>query len=410
MGYRYKGCMYHGLLRRFDGTKWIVQLDQNFSSNAIEYYTKTSVDSGRFTPGIYRVNPYSVSDEEYSFDPSTVNSYQYVYYGTRYEMTWTGQVAAWGASYLRDVSMPTALTTMASEALQKAQAKLGSGDFSLGEDLAELRETLQMLKNPLSALHDFLMKGNRKNLKKLQAFFTYLKSGTYGGSSGARAAKAASNAWLEFRYGWRPLIMLLGDLIEQANHVADKNFDPNKIRCVRASVSRTDEYIRPDFSYPVFMGTGYASRKFKDELRANASIQYKQAYPLGTFANLGLSPRYWPETAWELTKLSFVWDWVITIGPWLQGFRVKPEITVLGNTVGKKLTRHAEMRNYKVYTGYGEGVAGKPLSGGASWTYRSYVRSVNVAPPPLPVFRLGNVFDTCKIIDTLALILQRIIR
>lgn len=123
-----------------------------------------------------------------------------------------------------------------------------------------------------------------------------------------------------------------------------------------------------------------------------------------------MSPRHIPEVVWELTKLSFVWDWFLTIGPWLQGFRLKPEIKVLGNTVGKKIDRKVTANAEYLTTGYGDAPKGRPCKGNVTYTYKSYNRVVGSVPPLTPVFRVGDVFDLCKIVDSLTLILQRIVK
>lgn len=371
---------------------------------------KTSVDTGAFQPGVYRVNPYDVSHEEVEWEDADI-VVEYDASGYHYKYQIKGALAGKPMIGLIPSTFPSTTDQLGQQALQKAQAKLGSSDLGLGEDLGEIRETLSMLKNPLGQLRKFLTKEGGRNGKNLLKLLSFQKTGRFAGKAGKEAATAAAGTWLELRYGFRPLIMVIGDLCELANKQVYQTFDPDKIRSCRAMTKREDST-----SGTGHMGVAWATWDYQwvvlDKQNAYASIQYRQTTPLSAMQELGLTPRYWPETAWELTKLSFVWDWFISIGPWLEGFRINPEITVLGNTVGTKLVRSKTCvplaGHYKGKTN--PPVAGKGSPGYVRKTLSRYKRSVNVDLPLTPLLRLGSTLGLYKTVDGLSLIIQRILR
>lgn len=380
---------------------WIQDYQTNLSATLTMSRTVTSVDTGKFQPGVYRVNPYSIADEEYELGDRTYA--QVISANNQYRYTWNGDLIGQAITTIKDVTVPTYSTSLKQEALLKAYAKLGAGDLLLSADLGEIRETIEMLKRPTVALRNFMKRDGGANRKKLLRFLQALRKRSAGELS-RDAFKEVSKAWLEYRYGWSPLIRTLAEVLKELEEKQGSIFDPLKIRSVRAKVVKTASYTKIDtMCYTGFNSVTGCSREFVDEVTGTASVQYRQSKPLATDVKLGLSPRFIPELVWELTKLSFVWDWLFTIGPWIQSFRYKPEITVLGSTEGVKLKRDSTLK-----LGY---YGGKIMPGGpGKWRYRSYSRAVSTYRPLYPVFRAGDVMDLKRSCDAVALILQRALR
>jgi hypothetical protein len=146
-----------------------------------------------------------------------------------------------------------------------------------------------------------------------------------------------------------------------------------------------------------------------ETITVNASIQYRQGAEQSSLDQLGLTPRFLPETAWQLTRCSFVVDWLLSIGPWLASLRVAPSITILGNTVGTKLVENFSIDNLEgrvnfgsVYTNWSD--AELPIDD--TYTRSSYDREINVDISYLPHFTWGRTLDLFKAIDAASLIWQ----
>lgn len=388
-----------------------ISRDQVQAKSLAVYRDKVSVDTGTFVPGVYRVNPYDIWHEETEVQNTP---YQEFKWGSwPYFLRSEGYTAAACLTAALSPNLPSEATDLMQQALTKARAKISSSDLSLGEDLGELRETLAMLKSPLSGLREFLQQNNRRNLKKIKSLLEFLKTGTFGGKRGKGAAAAAANTWLELRYGFRPLIMLVGDLMEAVNRKSNSVFDPNVIRSVRAKVSMDPYKESSGYSSisTIWQGAtgypGYYNYVVTVELEAFAQVQYLQTNPLTVLQRLGLTPRFWPEIVWELTNLSYVWDWFTNIGSWLGSLRVNPEITILGNTTAVKMVRTKEVTLDKIKV---DPSVYAPWAGSGSRKIKRYKRFVNTELPLTPSVRLDNGLDVNKLIDALSLIIQRIFR
>lgn len=85
---------------------------------------KSSVDTGGFTPGIYRVNPYSIWREEMEIDESEPLTaiYQYRWYPEWYKFTLTGNYLLDACRTFSTINVPPNLSTCADVALQKRAA------------------------------------------------------------------------------------------------------------------------------------------------------------------------------------------------------------------------------------------------------------------------------------------------
>lgn len=375
---------------------------------------KVSVNTGRFIPGIYRVNPYRVSKEscarggdtftDVAIEPTgkhvtTLSGDTRVYFG---DLAKSKQAAVPNFDYLN------------LQAIQKAAAKLGESEAGLGESLGELRETLNLLRNPFKDLREFLVHDNLRNLGLYNRIAQYARSGIWGergGSalSGKRAAQVAANSWLELRYGLLPLIYTVQDLVKLVNKKA-MEFDRTKIRSVHAS-AKSESFI-VGLPRNILIGWTFITYSVgtADSVKSRACIQYHLDSPRSMHELLGLSPQFLPELAWELTRLSFVVDWWFSVGDWLgalRGLYLEPTVKVLGNTVGMKVDRKVTVNaSTKATSMYPT----TPINRGEVGYYAKthYTRLVNQHLPLLPQFKpdLNSILHT---VDGLALLLKPIL-
>lgn len=364
---------------------------------------KESVDEGGFTPGVYRINPYSIQSESFDLPEMAVKRFWNDGYWT-YESTDSGKVGAAPLSYVRTKAGSVDYGNIGDRALQAAHAKIAMNNVGMGENLGELRETLNLLRHPFKQFRDYLWDRNFYRTGMLQKLYHFLKYNQWGRLRGKAAASAAASAWLEFRYGMMPLVYTCQDIIEEVNKKV-MPFDRNKIRSARRQLVKTEERSFSDLPFGVnqimYNFTGFGT----DQLKVNASVQYTQAFPLGIAEILGLTPRFIPELAWELTRLSFVVDWWFSVGPWLGSLRVKPGIKILGNTVGYK-----SVRKYMVTADAKYGNFGEISSCGCLgvWTQSKYQRLINQNLPLTPQWDL-DFRSYFHVIDSLSLTLQQVL-
>jgi hypothetical protein len=293
-------------------------------------------------------------------------------------------------------------------ALQKAKGKVQNADLEMGETLGEYRETIQMIKSPLKSLRKFLLDDKTRNLRLLLALAKKDKRGVNRllGRTGKASAEAMTSTWLELRYGLRPLVSLVQDVVEKVNSKKYAFYDPDKIRSARSSLSFSSKQALNDLEVNYVAYGIRGSAVAEHSITAMASVQYRQDREQGILDQLGLTPRFLPETLWNLTRLSFVVDWLFTIGPWLATLRVNPGCNVLGNTGGIRVKTKITLTSLEARVSSGNGAWSAVSCPSSSITLDTYTRECQVAMSYLPHFTWGRTLDLFKAIDSISLIWQ----
>lgn len=214
----------------------------------------------------------------------------------------------------------------------RALAKLDRTEVGGGENAASIRETLRMLKAPLSSVaklgREMLEQSKRKTQSTRDSVKYYQRLGS-----------AVSDQWLQYRYGIMPLIYDAQGLV----NIADESLWrwQNQIKTVRATSYLKQTGKKTDVSYPGYVTTAKTEGIANQVDKVTVIVYYcdklfmKDAIAL---EQVGLSPLQWPSLAYELTPFSFVADWGINIGGWLKAIQPHPTMDVKGLTVSYKRT------------------------------------------------------------------------
>lgn len=114
--------------------------------------------------------------------------------------------------------------------------------------------------------------------------------------------------WLEYQYGWRPLV---NTVYESANRVVNQAVTP---KTVKARAAQTADLV----DSPFILGTNVqASRRSYLSARAEISLTYE--LPPSTLNTLSQFTSLNPASiAWELMPGSFVIDWLVDVGGYLR--------------------------------------------------------------------------------------------
>lgn len=139
---------------------------------------------------------------------------------------------------------------------------------------------------------------------------------------------AAGNAWLQYKYGWVPL---MSDLRSATNTLMDVvELPARRAGRVTASESLTETSVEPwvsgEFACDLVVVT-QMSRRLVWRFEPNAAdlpSRFGLVNPL--------------EVAWELVPFSFVADWFLPIGDYLRNLDVPFRFKHLGGTMGRKRT------------------------------------------------------------------------
>lgn len=139
-------------------------------------------------------------------------------------------------------------------------------------------------------------------LKKTASMFKDLKKGLYR----LLAGKDPRQLWMQYRYSWRTLMYDIEDLsnaVQELGH-ARTRFNERQGRSFR--------------EVNTLVKTGTKTGKFSWKLTVKESLEIS----IRGNVTSDIQPpsfQFNPAiTAWELTKLSFVLDWLINVGRWLE--------------------------------------------------------------------------------------------
>lgn len=173
-----------------------------------------------------------------------------------------------------------------SRALNKLYSLVKSSEVSLNTSIGEGRETLEMMRDIVKSAGKL-----RKSLKKLKRNLALDPLQTVGG------------LWLGWSVGLKPL---LSDCENIRNHMANPNNDEIELRPVKSRASGFNKAVHANGSVEVSLSQ-YIQYGLRWRLR-----------DLHLYENwrLGLTAR--PTLVWELTTLSFVVDYFVNIGQYLE--------------------------------------------------------------------------------------------
>lgn len=196
------------------------------------------------------------------------------------------------------------------------------------------------------------------------------------------------SAWLEWRYGWRTLLMDIQTFVEVTT-----SFDESKERYRKASKDKTTKTVE--------------SRSVSNDGRLEGTQILRTEF---TYEVVGrviaeiIPPRFACNpivTGWELVKLSFVIDWFIGVGQSLCAmsflFLQKHHYSSVGALLTIRATRQFE--SITGINGWSGSISQPSWSSSATYKVRE--------PVPVPLLpRIWVKLDVSKILDLLSLLAQ----
>lgn len=204
----------------------------------------------------------------------------------------------------------------------RAIGKMKDADWNAPVFFAEAQKTSEMVFQTTRTLASVIRNLRRGNINRVFRDLDLVENvrlrNLYNSSRAKDPTSAASNAWLQLQYGWMPLMYDVESAAKSlASYVDDER---HKVLTVRASVKQTQSRS-PTYPYsgtPV--GSGTITLKVIDHEEARLCLKYRVNENLRVPGQLGLLN---PATVvWELVPFSFVADWFLPIGDYLEGLDV----------------------------------------------------------------------------------------
>lgn len=214
------------------------------------------------------------------------------------------------------------------EAVYKMQSKIASRAQTL-VSLAEGKQSVNMLASTATTVFQALRAVRRGRFSQAASILGLKKA-----PNGLSRKKQFSQNWLAYRYGWTPLY---GDILGHATAIYDVLHKPMIFRCQ----GKGQEVAKPTNPSPLPTVNKYLSGSLSAAMMAGQDTRYTYSLPLtvrrerlhsqkdvkvGCIFEIQDASAFNAEAfgvsnplmvAWELVPFSFVADWFISIGDWL---------------------------------------------------------------------------------------------
>jgi len=303
----------------------------------------------------------------------------------------------------QDLSLEGDILRMSQIAYINAMGKTRSDQIMSGEILHDLSQTISMLRRPFQ--------GAVKHLTKIRKLAKQLS-----GKSASSMLLASKNAWLEYRYGWKPLLLDANQVIKNVHKA--RTLLHQRLLVGRASVrgerssQRTLTHTVTDAPLIVswvvdLAGTGTqkiacSAGVLYQCLTGNPSEKLAQDFRLGSDSLL--------QTAWEVIPFSFVADWFFNVGAWLEAIVPNPNILIRGSWCTVRNERKFSFSSSNFHGRHAVDYDETGSFGSSHYSSVTLTRTTNpdfpTIPLPPPNFNFSSVTHA---IDGVALFVPRII-
>lgn len=225
-------------------------------------------------------------------------------------------LGGYSAKYLEDTDLVRASAVKAMSGVVPSTTLSAVSAFELEKTVDMFIKAGTRVKRFIPNLLNELAKRNTKRRKS--------------GKPDLRAADVASSLWLEHRYGWLPLMYDIKghiDAFERNDYQFWRKSYGNSMNTGRYSNTGQWTYV-PGAG----MTSGFTWSDVHEQVtKVRCGIYYIDTldYERRVASSLGLDLWSSPQIVWEIIPFSFVVDWFINIGDWLEAIKPKPGVKTL---------------------------------------------------------------------------------
>lgn len=229
-------------------------------------------------------------------------------------------------------------TGVQARAYEKLLESVRGNHANLAVDLAEARQTVRMVAKAFKVHH--LVAEFAKAVVKQRGYKKIRK----GPTQGQRRLDYVNSKWLEYRYGWLPLISSIYEIGE----VLKKKHTTSRVLIKGRSGQKIEIKGQP-------AGDGTRQYPFKEMvLQGSYRCEYGAVFDLPTGPQFSdwtsLNPA---SIAWELVPFSFVADWFVGVGQclenWENWFLYRNHFVIGYKTISYSERRSTDRRGRTVY-------------------------------------------------------------
>lgn len=385
----------------------------------------TSVREGKFVPGVFRVNPVTISRLE------TQCVYGLMSIATKWAapQDYLGQIGQKFngpicANYYEEPAAPVWDANLEKLSNAKTFAKMYQAEDDLAMVLVELDETIHMLRNPLETFHK-LLAGSKRDRSVLRRTLKREKLSRIGSTAKIDAAwerfqiaqknKLAvlgADTWLLYRYGIMPCIIDAMTVLKSLNQMVDKTFDLRRVR--DGAASNVEDLTQVQRTLGSF---NYGTIVTRTKRIKSTTILY---YRWNLFSKNqswldahGIAWRNVLPAVWERIPFSFVVDWLVDVQDWIQALMPNPYLTYVGGCVSQKWEQSYSVSMLQPTFAPGSNIVKHTpdefIPSTYKWKNTQLVRRTNPTVPLLPGLH-PKVLNLKRSLDSIALVIGQIMK
>jgi len=255
------------------------------------------------------VNNHSVLIKEVTANKNLAGSFKI----TGSEWQWNTRLQTTGYA---EPAAPQHLALARNNAIRKLidRAELGI-EANLAQDFAQIGQTFGLITQNASKIVKSVRQLKRGNIAEAARILTAGRRVSKIRKGDPRPSKSLANNWLELQYGWKPLLMDIEGTLKSLSVMNTEGF----VQTVTASgkAKSYSEVLLPAVN--TSDTTGKARNSTLTETTCRIGLRFRMASPLRSFlAQTGFTNPI--NLVWEILPFSFVADWFLPIGPYLEAF------------------------------------------------------------------------------------------
>lgn len=216
------------------------------------------------------------------------------------------------------------------EAAESVQSSIEAG-----QDIGEYKETVHSIRKPLSTLQDSLI-----------SYLSQLRKLKKAVKKPAALRKIVADTYLEYHFGWQPLVADVAALIADAGHYRFPSY-PVKAKA-KEDYQSGEDFVTfgvpnvPNSLHAHSVSTSTYRCRIKGAVRARNYDNGQSSLA----SSLQLTPDRWLPTAWDLLPYSWIGDYFTNIGDIFQGLCFISSSLIWG----AKTTRNVTVRKVSDFT------------------------------------------------------------
>jgi hypothetical protein len=213
----------------------------------------------------------------------------------------------------------------------KAWADIKSPEIQGMVFAAELGKTLRMIKRPLENLARYVRLASVNDKRRVLKWRDSMKK---TGAETLYLWQFIMSEWLRYRYGIMPLIYDVEGIMKLANKL-----EVPVRRTARGEAKFSSGTLTNVIPFGESYFQGQTTTYLKTDVSVRAGVLYEHAASISN--RMGYELSQLPSTIYELVPYSFVLDWAVNLGDYIQAMEPKVDVKVLASWTTTKVVEEA---------------------------------------------------------------------